>query len=52
MERHPGWVMDGFLLGRVGGEEEMTGPVQQRGFLLYVCVFKHSRFYVMYCCIL
>ena len=35
MGRHSGWVVDGFLLGRSDGEEEMFGSVQQRGLSLY-----------------
>ncbi len=50
MGRHSGWVVDGFLLGRPDGEEEIPGSVDQRGLSLYglfyvLCI---AKLYVVY----
>ena len=42
MGKYSGCVVDDFLLGREGGEEEMSEPVRRRFFSPYMYVFSNQ----------
>jgi hypothetical protein len=44
MGKYSGCVVDDFLLGREGGEEEMSEPVRRRVFSPYMCAFSNNQF--------